>query len=111
MLRQGLETGMLESEKRTQLPLTSSSAECSCCTPENFSPSAVTAVAEFILEGLTCGHCAQTVERAVSALEGVDSAAIELVPGGRSRLLVGGKADGAAVRQAVIAAGYMVIGK
>jgi copper chaperone len=102
---------MLESEKRTQLPLTSSSAECSCCTPENFSPSAVTAVAEFTLEGLTCGHCAQTVERAVSALEGVDSAAIELVPGGRSRLLVGGKAAGAAVRQAVIAAGYMVIGK
>ena len=92
---------MLESEMRTQLPLASSSAGCSCCTPEHFSPSALTAVAEFTLEGLICGHCTQTGEKAVSALEGLDSAAIELAPGGRPRLLVGGKAAGTPFGRAV----------
>jgi hypothetical protein len=36
----------------------------------------------------------------------VESATVELVPGGRSRLLVGGRADAADVREAVTAAGY-----
>ncbi|QOI65498.1 heavy-metal-associated domain-containing protein [Arthrobacter sp. TES] len=63
-----------------------------------------------LFEGLTCATCARTVEKAVSALEGVESVAIELVPGGRSRLLVGGRAAGAAVRQAVMSAGYTVVG-
>jgi copper chaperone CopZ len=48
----------------------------------------------------------QTVEKAVSGLEGVESASVDLVPGGRSRLTVGGKADGSAVRAAVTSAGY-----
>ncbi|WP_311380626.1 cation transporter [Arthrobacter sp. ISL-69] len=48
----------------------------------------------------------KTVEKAVSALDGVESASVELVPGGRSRLVVGGTADGAAVREAVTSAGY-----
>ena len=101
---------MLEPENRTQLLLAPSSAGCSCCAVEHFSPSAVTAAAEFILEGLTCGHCVRTVEKAVSALEGVESVAIELVPGGRSRLLVAGKTAGNSIRQAVISAGYAVVG-
>jgi copper chaperone len=101
---------MFESESRTQLLLAPSSAGCSCCSSEPLSPPAFTGAIEFSLEGLTCGHCAQTVEKAVSALEGVESATIELVPGGRSRLLVAGKAAGNAVRQAVLSAGYMAIG-
>lgn len=61
---------------------------------------------EFGVEGLTCGHCVQTVEKAVAALEGVESASVDLVPGGRSRLTVGGQADSSAVREAVTSAGY-----
>jgi copper chaperone CopZ len=64
---------------------------------------------EFNVEGLTCGHCVQTVAKAVLALEGVESASVELVPGGRSRLVIGGQADGAAVREAVTSAGYTLI--
>jgi copper chaperone CopZ len=58
------------------------------------------------VEGLTCGHCVQTVEKAVSALEGVESASVDLVAGGRSRLTVAGTVSDAAVRQAVTSAGY-----
>lgn len=99
---------MFESGNRTELPL-ASSAGCSCCTANVFSQPTSSA-AELTLEGLTCGHCARTVEKAVSALEGVESVAIELVPGGPSHLLVGGKAAGAAVRQAVMSADYTVVG-
>ncbi|MCW3767252.1 MULTISPECIES: heavy-metal-associated domain-containing protein [Paenarthrobacter] len=99
---------MCGTEIRTQLPLASSATGCSCCsTQASAVPStAVTGAVEFAVEGLTCGHCVQTVETAVSSLDGVESATVELVPGGRSRLLVGGRADAADVREAVTAAGY-----
>lgn len=61
---------------------------------------------EFAVEGLTCGHCVQTVEKAVGALAGVDAAKVELVSGGRSRLTVAGSVADAEVRQAVVSAGY-----
>lgn len=111
---------MCGSDTRIALPLAPSAAGCSCCGPRSSSASPSTAtstavttsasaggsVLEFGVEGLTCGHCVQTVERAVSALEGVDSASVDLVPGGRSRLAVRGKTDDAAVRGAVSSAGY-----
>ena len=98
---------MCGTENRTQLPLAASAAGSSCCSTEPSSaPASSTGRVEFAVEGLTCGHCVQTVEKAVSALEGVESASVDLVPGGRSRLLVGGETDGAAVREAVTSAGY-----
>ena len=101
-------------EHRTALPL-ASSAGCSCCSPAGHAPKTAAAVAhspaassrrEFALEGLTCGHCVKTVETAVAALDGVDSASVDLVPGGRSRLTVVGAASEQAVRTAVTTAGY-----
>ncbi|MCQ6269372.1 heavy-metal-associated domain-containing protein [Pseudarthrobacter sp. R1] len=103
---------MCGTENRTELPLVSAATGCGCCSTEASSaPStaAGTSDAVFALEGLTCGHCVQTVEKAVSALEGVESASVDLVPGGRSRLIVGGKADDSAVREAVTSAGYTLI--
>jgi copper chaperone len=104
-----METDVFESEKRTELPLASSAGGCSCCSSESSSSLVVTGDVEFTVEGLTCGHCVQTVEKAVSALEGVESASVELVPGGRSRLVVSGQAHSVAVREAVTSAGYSVI--
>jgi copper chaperone CopZ len=104
-----METDMCGTENRTQLPLASSASGCSCCSTEASSEpttAAGTGAVEFALDGLTCGHCVQTVEKAVAALDGVESASVDLVPGGRSRLLVGGRADEAAVREAVTSAGY-----
>ncbi len=101
-------------EHRTVLPL-ASSAGCSCCSPTGNAPKATAAVAhsaavtgrrEFALEGLTCGHCVKTVETAVAALDGVESASVDLVPGGRSRLTVAGAASEESVRTAVTTAGY-----
>jgi copper chaperone len=67
---------------------------------------------EFSLEGLTCGHCVQTVEKAVTRVEGVEAASVELVPSGRSRLVIAGTPDEAVINhinQAVTAAGYTLI--
>lgn len=105
---------------RPQLPLTSSG--CSCCGPAaaghrsetGQTPTAAAAHSDgettlqrnFAVEGMTCGHCVRTVEAAVSALDGVTSASVGLVPGGLSRLTVEGSAPDAAVRDAVAAAGY-----
>jgi copper chaperone len=101
-------------EHRTALPL-ASSAGCSCCSPAGHATKTAAAVAhspgaagprEFALEGLTCGHCVKTVETAVGALDGVESASVDLVSGGRSRLTVAGAASEEAVRAAVTTAGY-----
>ncbi|MDQ0731026.1 heavy-metal-associated domain-containing protein [Arthrobacter sp. B1I2] len=110
---------------RPQLPLASSG--CSCCAPAGTaepattlpvpaaqqSPAAVgssdaeaSSQRDFAVEGMTCGHCVRSVETAVSAVAGVASASVDLVPGGRSRLTVKGSASDADVRQAVAAAGY-----
>jgi len=94
-------------ESRKELPLTASGSGCGCCSTaaganrETSGPGV-----EYGLEGLTCGHCVITVEKAVAAVDGVDAATVELVPGGRSRLVVSGAADHAAVRDAVTSAGY-----
>lgn len=109
MLRQGMETDVFESAKRTELPLASSAGECGCCSSEPSSSQLGAGGVELSVEGLTCGHCVRTVEKAVSALEGVESATVELVPRGRSRLVVGGRTSVVAVREAVTSAGYSVI--
>ncbi|MFX1821288.1 heavy-metal-associated domain-containing protein [Pseudarthrobacter sp. CC4] len=104
---------MCGTENRTQLPLASSPTGCGCCSTEASSAptaSAGTSSVEFAVDGLICGHCVQTVEKLVSALEGVESAFVDLVPGGRSRLLVGGAPDAAAVQEAVTSAGYTLAG-
>lgn len=61
-----------------------------------------------LIEGMTCSHCVNSVTTAVSALPGVESVEIELVPDGRSSLTVTG--DGAvsdeSIAGAVADAGY-----
>jgi copper chaperone CopZ len=66
--------------------------------------------ARYALEGLTCGHCVASVEKAVSGVSGVQSAAVELVPGGISRLSVTGTAAPEAVAEAVHSSGYVLTG-
>ena len=61
---------MFDIENRTELPL-ASSAGCSCCSPAGHAQEAPAAVVisdadtpslrTFAVEGLTCGHCVQTV--------------------------------------------------
>ncbi|HAG59415.1 MAG TPA: copper chaperone [Arthrobacter bacterium] len=93
---------------RTELPIVAAeNAGCSCsATPSAKQPSPRAEGTDYSVTGLTCGHCVQTVEKAVTALDGVTSAAVELVAGGTSRLSVSGPHTEAAVRDAVTAAGY-----
>jgi copper chaperone CopZ len=115
----------MNSGNRPQLPLASSG--CSCCAPAGaaepantlttpsaqqppaavgYSGTGTSVQRDFGVEGMTCGHCVRSVESAVSALAGVTSASVDLVPGGRSRLTVKGSASDANIRKAVAGAGY-----
>ena len=99
---------MCGTETQTELPLAApEQSGCGCCSAgarTTAPPAADGSV--YSLEGLTCGHCVQSVERAVAALDGVESATVELVAGGTSRLAVAGTASADAVRDAVTRAGY-----
>lgn len=102
---------MCAPENRTELPLAETSG-CSCCsTPSQTMTSPAVQGREYSVEGLTCGHCVQTVEKAVSAIDGVDAATVELIAGGTSRLSVSGAHTEADVRDAVTAAGYSLTGR
>ncbi|MBT2588381.1 heavy-metal-associated domain-containing protein [Arthrobacter sp. ISL-95] len=98
----------MQAPSRTELPLTSaSSSGCGCCSTEaSQTPQEITPGVEYSVEGLTCGGCKASVEKAVNAVEGVDAATVVLVPGGNSSLVVSGKATLAAIRDAVTSAGY-----
>ncbi|BAI75837.1 copper chaperone (plasmid) [Azospirillum sp. B510] len=60
------------------------------------------------VSGMTCGHCAQTVTRAVEALPAVDRASVDLAAG---QVAIEGGADESAIRQAIEDAGYEVQGR
>jgi copper chaperone CopZ len=61
-----------------------------------------------LIEGMTCSHCVNSVTTAVSALPGVESVEIELVPDGRSSLSVTGddSVSDESIAGAVVDAGY-----
>ncbi|MFW0772816.1 heavy-metal-associated domain-containing protein [Paenarthrobacter nitroguajacolicus] len=97
----------MQTPSRTELPVTSaSSTGCGCCSTETAQAPESAPGIGFSLEGLTCGSCKASVEKAVNAVEGVVTATVELVPGGISRLVASGSATDAAIRDAVTAAGY-----
>lgn len=85
-------------------------SSCACCsTPAIATAPVDTSGTVYELEGLTCGHCVQTVEKAVLNVVGVDSATIVLVSGGISSLTVAGPATPELVGAAVVGAGYTVV--
>jgi copper chaperone len=55
--------------------------------------------------GMTCGHCVKAVTRAVRAVPGTQSVAVDLDQG---RVTVQGEPDEAAVRAAIVDEGYEV---
>ena len=73
--------------------------------------SASTALAtEFLVTGMTCGHCVSSVSEEVGAVSGVDAVEVVLKKGGASRVTVTSAApvDADAVRAAVEEAGYQL---
>lgn len=66
---------------------------------------------EYLVEGMTCGHCVAAVKSEVGAIEGVDAVEVVLKNGGASRVTVRSSASvsPAAVRDAVAEAGYTLL--
>jgi len=60
------------------------------------------------VSGMTCGHCAQTVTKAVEAIPAVDRALVDLKAG---EVTIEGTAEESAIRQAIEDAGYEVQGQ
>lgn len=62
---------------------------------------------ELIVEGMSCGHCVRAVTRAVESLDPGAKVEVDL---GTGRVRVEGTPSEAAVRGAIEAAGYRVLG-
>lgn len=100
------------------LPLASTG--CGCCAPSTPSATASRPVSTatdaapdgptvYQVTGMTCGHCAGSLTKAVSALPQVDDVQINLAAGGVSTVTVTGGAPSEAVRRAIEEAGYTVL--
>jgi len=65
---------------------------------------------EFLVTGMTCGHCVSSVKEEVGALDGIASVEVILKKGGASRVTVSAtsEVDESAVRSAVEEAGYQL---
>ena len=46
-----------------------------------------------LVQGLTCGHCANAVTEELSALDGVSSVSVDLVPNGVSTVVIVAQTD------------------
>ena len=101
----------------SDLTVTDANSSCACCAPANAeqqAPAAVPAGAvseEFLVSGMTCGHCVSSVTEEISALEGVESVSVDLNAGGTSRVMVASAAplSEEQVRAAVSEAGYDLV--
>ena len=96
----------MQTPSRTELPLASSSSGCGCCSNETISAPPSETGKAYGVEGLTCASCVANVQRSISAVDGVESASVDLVPGGVSRLTITGAAERSAISGAIAAAGY-----
>ncbi|WP_228545849.1 heavy-metal-associated domain-containing protein [Microcella flavibacter] len=65
---------------------------------------------EFLVTGMTCGHCVASVTEEVGAVDGIAAVEVVLKKGGASRVTVTAQApvDESAVRAAVEEAGYQL---
>ncbi|GAA4063619.1 hypothetical protein GCM10023065_13340 [Microbacterium laevaniformans] len=91
---------------------------CACCTPNSHAADAPTAPereavtrsvsAEFLVVGMTCGHCVRSVTEEVTAIDGVSEVAVSLNANGVSTLTVSSAIplERGLVRAAVEEAGY-----
>jgi copper chaperone len=102
----------------SSLPL--ADASCACCSTSVSGSSSPTAelnatsgavVAQFQVDGMTCGHCVASVTEEVSQLAGVTAVTVDLVAGGTSTVSVTSDIplDDETVASAVDEAGYQLV--
>jgi len=70
-----------------------------------------TLTTDYLVSGMTCGHCVASVTEEISGLEGVESVSVDLNAGGTSRVTVASARplELASVAAAVDEAGYALV--
>ena len=89
-----------------------SAAVSSSATADTSATGPTAATQDFLVAGMTCGHCVSSVTEELSELDGVNAVEVELNVGGASRVQVSASAplDVEKVRAAVSEAGYELVG-
>jgi copper chaperone len=66
---------------------------------------------DYLVSGMTCGHCVSSVTEEVSAIDSVEAVSVELVSGGSSVVSVTSSApvSDEQIRAAVTEAGYTLV--
>jgi len=92
---------------------------CGCCsssasverTPQQRPATTISTTASYLVDGMTCGHCAGAVTRQLGAIEGVTRVDVDLVAGGTSTVTVTStrRLAVATVAAAVADAGYSLV--
>lgn len=82
-----------------------------CCGGGAAETAAPAQAQTFAVTGMTCGHCVSSVSEELRAIPGVRGVEVDLVAGGTSTVRVDadGPLDPAAVRAAVVEAGYTLV--
>jgi copper chaperone CopZ len=100
--------------ERNDLGLTDANASCACCAtdaaPTESFVVANSVSAEVLVDGMTCGHCAQSVTKELAGIDGVSGVDVKLNVGGSSTVTVKSTAPIAAeqINAAIEEAGYSV---
>lgn len=98
--------------ERIELGLKDATAGCACCATGGNDATDVTEASavtqDVMVDGMTCSHCVASVTEELTAIEGVDTVAIDLNAGGASRVTIHSRSDidGDAIAAAVEEAGY-----
>ena len=107
---------MCNSNQTGDLTITDANSSCACCAPGHAEKSdtkvaADAVTADYLVSGMTCGHCVSSVTEELSTLEGVEGVNVELNAGGQSKVTVASAAplDIQKVRDAVAEAGYDLV--
>lgn len=100
--------------ERIELGLKDANSGRACCAAPGSGATEVSAASvvtqEVLVNGMTCTHCVSSVTDELTAIEGVDSVAVDLDAGGTSRVTIHSRTDidGDAIAAAVEEAGYAV---
>ena len=61
---------------------------------------------EMFVDGMTCGHCKESVENVVNSFNGIEHSSVDLASG--KVVISGGNIDEIAIRKKIIARGFTV---
>lgn len=100
--------------ERTDLGLTDANSSCACCATdaaETHVSNTADVTTDVFVDGMTCGHCVQSVSQELGGIEGVSGVDVTLNAGGTSAVKVSSTSPIAVdrIKAAIEEAGYVVV--